>query len=244
MAPFTLTTIKSPCKILGVKPGICTQELIFWSKNWNLPTSMIMQCFNVQCMIFHFRSNIDTTNTTKSFENTAQTTCEDSKLPRHPGPPVGLSHSSLDLLNRKHNFGYVPKPQTKPGAIKPMVYRRGYGSARQLASNTTGSMDSINPNPDYVNSTMLKEEKDRPITTVKGVQRAIEMPKLVNPFLDENLISEAVCQNRKSNLSSSDDYWHQVTKDVGYKTVSQQQLNASDASTQTIRKKRESCNLM
>ena len=183
-------------------------------------------------------------NTTKSIENTAQTTFEDSKLPRHPGPPVGLSHSSLDLLNRKHNFGYVPKPQTKPGAIKPMVYRRGYGSARQLASDTTGSMDSINPNPDYVNSTMLKEEKDRPITTVKGVQRAIEIPELVNPFLDENLITEAVCRNRNSGLSSSDDYWQQVTKDVGDKTVSQQQLNASDASTQTIRKKRESCNVM
>ena len=92
-------------------------------------------------------------NTTKSIENTAKTTFEDSKLPKHPGPPVGHSHSSLDLLNKRHNFGYVPKPQTKPGAIKPMVYRRGCGSARQLASNTTGSMDSINPNPDYVNST-------------------------------------------------------------------------------------------
>ena len=92
---------------------------------------------------------------------------------------------------------------------------------------------------------ILKEEKDRPITTVvKGVQRAIEIPELVNPFLDENLLTEAVCQNRNSNLSSSDDYWHQVTKDVGDKTVSQQQLNASDASTQTIRKKRESCNVM
>ena len=201
-------------------------------------------------MIFHFRTNMDIT--TKSIENTTRTTFEDSKLPRHPGPPVGLSHSSLDLLNRKHNFGYVPKPQTKPGAIKPMVYRRGYGSARQLASAATGSMDSINPKvvqtSDYVNSgTLLKEERDRPITTVKGVQRGkktIEMPKLVNPFLDENLISEAVCQNRNSNLSSSDDYWHQVTKDVGDKTVSQQQLNASDASTQTIRKKRESCNVM
>merc|ERR1712079_246330 len=104
-----------------------------------------------------------------------------------------------------------------------MVYRRGYGSARQLAFDTTGSMDSINPNPDYVHSTMLKEEKDRPITTVKGVQRAIEIPELVNPFLDENLITEAVCRNRNSGLSSSDDYWQQVTKDVGDKTVSQQQ---------------------
>ena len=204
----------------------------------------------VQCMIYHFRTNMD--NTTKSIENTAKTTFEDSKFPKHPGPPVGHSHSSLDLLNKRHNFGYIPKPQTKPGAIKPMVYRRGYGSARQLASTATGSMDSINPKvvqtSDYVNSgTLLKEERDRPITTVKGVQRGkktIEMPKLVYPFLDENLISEAVCQNRNSNLSSSDDYWHQVTKDVGDKTVSQQQLNASDASTQTIRKKRESCNVM
>ena len=203
-----------------------------------------------QCLIFHFRTNMD--KTTTSVENTAQTTFEDSKLPKHPGPPVGFSHSSLDLLNRKHNFGYVPKPQTKPGAIKPMVYRRGYGSARQLASDLAGSMDSINPKlvqtPDYVNSgTLLKEERDRPITTVKGVQRGKktnEMPKLVNPFLDENLSNEAVSQNRNSGLMSSDDYWHQVTKDVGDKTVSQQQLNANDASTQTIRKKRESCNVM
>ena len=248
MAPLILTTIKCPCKILGAKPGICTQELIFWSKNWNLPASMIILFYHVQCsvyvqcMMYHFRTNTD--NSTKSIENTAKTTFEDSKLPKHPGPPVGHSHSSLDLLNKRHNFGYVPKPQTKPGAIKPMVYRRGYGSARQLAFDTTGSMDSINPNPDYVHSTMLKEEKDRPITTVKGVQRAIEIPELVNPFLDENLITEAVCRNRNSGLSSSDDYWQQVTKDVGDKTVSQQQLNASDASTQTIRKKRESCNVM
>ena len=97
---------------------------------------------------------------------------------------------------------------------------------------------------------MKKEtEKSLPITTVKGIQRRKkrsdeDKPKLVNPFLDEDLLKKHSSKlESNTNLDASENYWLHVTKDIGCKTVSQQQLNSMDAATQTI-KGNKNCKVM
>ena len=171
-------------------------------------------------------------------------------------PPLSHGISSTELLNTQPNFGFVKKPQTKPGAIKPMIYTRNYGSARQLSSvdkrtEPTYKSESNIYRENYVSEGAVKRETDRrlPITTVKGVQRRKkrleeEQPKLVNPFLDEDLLKKhSSTQKSQTDLDASENYWLHVTKDIGCKTVSQQQLNSMDATTQT-KKINKNCKVM
>ena len=168
-------------------------------------------------------------------------------------------NSSTEILNIQQNFGFVKKPQTKPGAIKPLIYYRNYGSAKHLSSadgrnkptcrSESNICSETNKNEDVVK----RETEGRlPTTTVKGIQRRRkrldeEQPKLVNPFLDEDLLkkSSSAQSTHKSNtkLDASENYWLHVTKDIGCKTVSQQQLNSMDAATQTI-KGNKNCKVM
>ena len=96
----------------------------------------------------------------------------------------------------------MKRPQTKPGAIKPLIYYRNYGSAKHLSSadgrneptyrSESNICSEINKNEVVVK----KETEGRlPSTTVKGIQRRKkrldeEQPKLVNPFLDEGLLKK------------------------------------------------------
>jgi len=78
------------------------------------------------------------------------------------------------------------------------------------------------------------------MTSVRGVQRQTQQlqrdeTKLVNPFLDDDLHDETIEGNDAANIAS-DAYWMEVTKGVGKRSISQQQLNANDVGTQTIRK--------
>ena len=157
-------------------------------------------------------------------------------------------------MNVQQNFGFVKKPQTKPGAIKPMIYSKSYGSARHLSTErrnepTCHSESNICRVANI--EAVVDKEKDKklPITTVRGVQRRKKksdegVQKLVNPFLDEELLKKhSSAQRSPSDLDESENYWLHVTKDIGCKTVSQQQLNAMDASTQTL-KRNKNCKVM
>ena len=173
------------------------------------------------------------------------------------GPPLCHGHSSTEILNSQQNFGFVKKPQTKPGVIKPMIFTRTYGSARQLSSADRRNEPAYRSESNIYRGTNTIEtdvriretEKRLPVTTVKGVQRRKkrldeEQPKLVNPFLDEDLLKKhSSTQNSKNNLDASENYWLHVTKDLGCKTVSQQKLNSMDASTQT-NKGNKNCKVM
>lgn len=138
-----------------------------------------------------------------------------------------------------------------------MIYTKGYGSARQLSSgdhqeeSTFRSVGNIcrDMNNTTIEADIQTERMKRlPITTVMGVQRKQkrledERPKLVNPFLDEDLLKQhTLIKKRQTDLDSSDNYWLHVTKDIGCKTVSQQQLHSMDATTQTIKGKK--CKVM
>lgn len=137
-----------------------------------------------------------------------------------------------------------------------MTYTRNYGSARQLSSidkrtEPTYKSESNIYRENIVSEAAVKRETDRrlPITTVKGVQRRRkrleeEQPKLVNPFLDEDLLKKhSLSQKSQTDLDASENYWLHVTKDIGCKTVSQQQLNSMDATTQT-KKINKNCKVM
>ena len=158
-------------------------------------------------------------------------------------------------MNSQQNFGFVKKPQTKPGAIKPIIYTRAFGYARQLSSAERRNEPAYRSESNIYRGTNTVEadvriretEKRLPVTTVKGVQRRKkrideEQPKLVNPFLDEDLLKKH-SSTQKKDLDASENYWLHVTKDLGCKTVSQQQLNSMDASTQTNKGNRN-CKVM
>ena len=165
-------------------------------------------------------------------------------------------NSSTEILNIQQNFGYVKKPQTKPGAIKPLIYYRNYGSAKHLSSADGRNEPTYRSESNICRGTNTNEvdvkketEKKPPITTVKGIQRRKkrsdeEQPKLVNPFLDEDLLKKHSSKHESNtNLDASENYWLHVTKGIGCKTVSQQQLNSMDAATQTI-KGNKNCKVM
>ena len=165
-------------------------------------------------------------------------------------------NSSTEILNIQQNFGYVKKPQTKPGAIKPLIYYRNYGSAKHLLSaerRNEPTYQSENNICRGINKSEVDVKKETemklPITTVKGIQRRKkileeEQPRLVNPFLDEDLLKKHSSENENNtNLDASENYWLHVTKDIGCKTVSQQQLNSMDAATQTV-KGNKNCKVM
>ena len=71
----------------------------------------------------HFREKLTVPNGQGSYSNKLRS-----------GPPLSHGNSSTEILNSQQNFGFVKKPQTKPGVIKPMIFTRTYGSARQLSS--------------------------------------------------------------------------------------------------------------
>jgi len=165
-------------------------------------------------------------------------------------------NSSTEILNIQQNFGYVKKPQTKPGAIKPLIYYRNYGSAKHLLSadrRNEPTYQSENNICRGINKSEVDVKKETenilPITTVKGIQRRKkileeEQPRLVNPFLDEDLLKKHSSANENNtHLDASENYWLHVTKDIGCKTVSRQQLNSMDAATQTI-KGNKNCKVM
>ena len=66
---------------------------------------------------------------------------------RNSGPLIGHSSTSLEALNPRYgatttHFGFLPKPETRPGAIKPTyVTPRMYRSARNMTTKNTSEQN-------------------------------------------------------------------------------------------------------